>query len=286
MISNTNIIFFSDKVFTKIYNTELIQRLNLKSLKNKDIDTALSLTIDELLESGYLMDTDSGIIITTSSHDMDDADKLVTDLEDVAKEELEDVNPDITIQGEAVGAKRVEEARILGVTPGKLNLVEKLMESAGVSGNSISGNSISGNSLSDNSISGNIIMSEWLNRSVKDILAETNRYREQNREEEQSNKLEQKEEMKQNRETEQNMETEQNTETEQISGNELQNQENNSNKEQNANSEKNKNAVSDNQTDTTVSDNQNGNQKQSNDNKKTEPYNSNSDKSNTGKGNK
>lgn len=244
--------------------TTLIQAIDLKNLKHKDINTAISMTIDELLNSGYLMEANSGIIITTSSHNMEKANDLVNSLEDTAKVELETKNPNIIIMGEAVGAERVAEARELGVTPGKLNLVEKLMESAGISNNSLSDNSISDNAISGNYLSeNNVYMTEWLHRSVKDILAETNRYREQNREEEknktndsikeknqnreaeqngeveQNGETEQNQQMEQNsdnelnQETEQNQEREQNIEHEQNSDNEIKNQENNSNKEKN-----------------------------------------------------
>jgi len=142
--------------------TQIIKEINLENLKNKTIKDAISLTVETLSNEGYFDSGEGNIVIATSSKSKNNELKLVKDLELAAAVGLEEDQDDIEITVEAVGATRVEEARALGVTPGKLNLVEKLIESA--------------NGSED------IVLSEWLSKPVKEIMTQTNRYRELNRE--------------------------------------------------------------------------------------------------------
>ena len=138
---------------------------------SKNIEDAISLTVDEISNAGYLDSDTGGIVITTSSDDMNEAKELAQTLEKVVNKSVEKNNHQAVITSEAVETERVAEARKLGVTPGKLNLVEKMIES------------------SDNSEDLN--KEEWLHKSVKDIMAKTNEYKEQNREQEQNQNQEQ-----------------------------------------------------------------------------------------------
>lgn len=63
---------------------------------------------------------------------------------------------EIAVEAISVGLERVDQAKNLGVTPGKLNLVEKLQEAA-----------------QDTKV---IEIEEWLNRPVKDIMKATKEY--------------------------------------------------------------------------------------------------------------
>ena len=184
--------------------TKMLQVIDLDDLKNKTIEDAILITVREISDAGYLDSGASGVVITTSSDDMVRADELAQTLEKVVNKEVKENNSEAVVTAEAVGADRVAEAQELGVTPGKLNLVEKMMDCVGNAEN--------------------INKEEWLNRSVKDIMAKTNEYKEQNRE------LEQNQELEQNRELEQN------------AGEEPKNQEQNNNKEKTSESNINKNA--------------------------------------------
>lgn len=100
-------------------------------LKNMTIQNGMKETLDQLIADGYLKDDpDSGVVITTSNDNMKEAEQLATELKQEVKTYL-DTQDGIAaeVDSEAVGPDRVEEARGLGVTPGKLNLVEKLQES-------------------------------------------------------------------------------------------------------------------------------------------------------------
>lgn len=148
--------------------TALLEKISTDELKFKNIDKAITMTVEALSSEGYLKDN-ATIVITTSTatNNMFKADNLATEIEDAAISEVETndttEDDDTVVTAEAIGAERVEEARKLEVTPGKLNLVEKLIEAAGDGAE--------------------INRDEWLyERSVQDILKETNRYRELNRE--------------------------------------------------------------------------------------------------------
>lgn len=125
--------------------------LSQLEVKHMTVEKGVKKTLDLLIEEGYLTDDEnSGVVITTSNSDMDEAEKLAEELKEKIQGYLDD-KADIhaTIEAEAVGKARVQEAKALGVTPGKLNLVEKLKASA------------EGQSEID--------MDEWLTKSVKDI---------------------------------------------------------------------------------------------------------------------
>ena len=154
-------IEFSVNIFDRVIKvtgvnddgTEIINEISIDNLKNKNIADAVNLIVDEISKEGYLESDDAGIVISTSSEDMDKADELAQKLENSVAEACEENNAEVTVTAEAVGKKRVDEARELGVTPGKLNLVEKLKES----------------SEDPDSID----MNEWLNKPVKEIMAQT-----------------------------------------------------------------------------------------------------------------
>ncbi|MEA5093902.1 MAG: anti-sigma factor domain-containing protein [Sedimentibacter saalensis] len=122
-------------------------------VKNVNISKAVKVTIDKLREGGYITDDeDAGIVITISGKNDEKAEELAEKLEEETKEYVEEIGETAEVEVEAVGKERVEEARSLGVTPGKLNLVQKLVKSTeGVEG------------------AEEIDMEEWLDKSVKEI---------------------------------------------------------------------------------------------------------------------
>lgn len=187
--------------------TDIIESIKLDNLKNKTIEDAISLTVDKISDAGYLDSDAAGIVITTSSDNMTKAGELAQTLEKVANKGVDKNNHEAVVNAEAVGAKRVAEAQKLGVTPGKLNLVEKMITYA------------------DNAE--NINKEEWLHKSVKDIMAETNKYKEQDQTKKQTQTKEQTQGQEQNQEQEQNQIKEQNA------GEEPKNQEQNTNEEKN-----------------------------------------------------
>lgn len=140
----------------------LLKEIKVDNLGNKHIDDALAITMEQLTKDGYFDgDKDSGVIISTSAKDLKKAAKLAAKLEESVKEDLaEDDSKDndsVAVEAISVGKERVEKARALGVTPGKLNLVEKLKASAPNS---------------------DIKLEDWLDKPVKEIMKETNKNKE------------------------------------------------------------------------------------------------------------
>lgn len=145
-------------------NDDGAEIINNLDLENKTIDEAIEDTITEINEQGYFgEDETGGVVIATSNDDTDKATELAKDLEETAQEVI--TEDDITAEVEvlSVGRERVLEAKKLGVTPGKLNLVEKLQKSA--------------------ANAEDISIEEWLNKPVKEIMKATkaNKVQEKNK---------------------------------------------------------------------------------------------------------
>ena len=139
--------------------TEIVEEIELSNLGNKTIEEALALTVQRIAEKGYLDSGDGGIVIATNAKDLKKAEAMAQRLQETAQGVVDSNEKAAEVSAQAVGAERVAEARELGVTPGKLNLVEKMMAQ----------------SLD----SGSINREEWLNKSVKDIMAQTKQFREE-----------------------------------------------------------------------------------------------------------
>ncbi len=98
---------------------------------------------------------DGGIVIIVSSRNSKLSDRFVIEIRESVEGFVSDT---VEVEVSSVGLERVKEARALGVTPGKLNLVEKLKASA--------------------SDPDSIAIEEWLNKPVKDIMKEIKKNRE------------------------------------------------------------------------------------------------------------
>ncbi len=132
----------------------ILDDIGLVRLKNKAIDRAVRETINAIAKQGYFPeDTEGGVIIAVSDKQAEKAEKLSEKLKEAVNQAAEEEKLVVVVESIAVGEARVQEARDLGVTPGKLNLVEKLKESA------------------ENA--DDIDIEEWLKKSVKDIMKET-----------------------------------------------------------------------------------------------------------------
>lgn len=120
-------------------------------LNNKTIDEAIQDTVGQIDKAGYFTTEDpGGIVIATSSENEQDSQELAADLQSTAEQAVEDTTTPVEVEAVSVGYERVQEARALGTTPGKLNLVEKLQASM------------------DNPDSFNV--QDWLKKPVKEIM--------------------------------------------------------------------------------------------------------------------
>jgi len=135
---------------------EILNELELDKLENQNIEDAVAETVNQISEDGYFdnsidNDINGGIIIATSGEDQERSDELAEKLQESLETEIEEIGEDIQLETISVGFERVQKAKELGVTPGKLNLVEKLQNSS--------------------STPEDIILEEWLNKPVKEIMS-------------------------------------------------------------------------------------------------------------------
>ncbi len=137
--------------------SEMLDKINLRRLRNKPIDEAVAITVEEIAEAGYIDDEEAGIIISTSARNQRRAEKLAERLEEKANEACRLRGRGKLASAEAFGRELVGEARERGVTPGKLRLVQILRN------------------LSDDP---DFNIDEWLDKPVGEILAEIRKYRE------------------------------------------------------------------------------------------------------------
>ena len=136
---------------------EILQELTLDKLTNRSITTAITKTVEQISAAGYFEnEVDDGIVIATSSENLNKADHLAQELQEAVIEEVSQTGSEVVVETFSVGLERVEEAKELGVTPGKLNLVEKLQEAA---------------------VDTDIKVEEWVNKPVKEIIKATNEYK-------------------------------------------------------------------------------------------------------------
>lgn len=135
---------------------KILQAENLANLNHLNIDEALKLTLDELSQNGYLdEDTKNGVVIATSSKENETAEALAVHLGEVVTTQCTEHNQAVSVETRTVEQAQRNEANTLGVTSGKLRLVQELQEEY----------------PKDLTFSAD----EWLAKSVKEILAELER---------------------------------------------------------------------------------------------------------------
>lgn len=120
-------------------------------LTNKPIEDAVKETVDKISKNGYFEGDDpGGIVISTSSPNDTNSQQLAKNLQTTAKMETKGTPAPVKVEAVSVGLARVQEARTLGTTPGRLNLVQKLQESS--------------------ETPDDVKVEDWLHKPVKDIM--------------------------------------------------------------------------------------------------------------------
>ncbi len=138
---------------------EILKEIDLKDQKNKSIEDAINEVLNEVIEKGYLTKEDGGVIVVTSSKSQEKSNELTSKLKSSVEEKVKKdaENSNVEVEAISVGEDRVLAARELGVTPGKLNLVQKLQERVGNPDD--------------------IKIEEWLHKPVKEIMKATKEYK-------------------------------------------------------------------------------------------------------------
>jgi hypothetical protein len=155
---------FNEVVSAEAYNEDGKKVLEGTNLIKTDVDKAVSTIITNAIEDGYVKeDGTSGIEIATASDKDKVADKLEETVKEVVNKTLEDNEVDATVEAEKVALQRRDEARKLGITPGKLNLIQKLQE-----------------------LDPSIKVEDYKSSSVKEIMKKTNELRKANKQNEEN----------------------------------------------------------------------------------------------------
>lgn len=155
---------FNEVVSAEAYNEDGEKVLEGTNLIKTDVDKAVSTIITNAINDGYVKeDGTSGIEIVTASDKEKVADKLEETVKEVVNKTLEDNEVDATVEAERVALQRRDEARKLGITPGKLNLIQKLQE-----------------------LDPAIKVEDYKSSSVKEIMKKTNELRKANKQNEEN----------------------------------------------------------------------------------------------------
>lgn len=118
-----------DKVIdANALNEDGIKILESLDLENKDVKEAVDLLTQSAIDNGYLQENlQNEILVTVATDDADEAVKTQNELGEVVKEELKEENLDKTpVTAENINMERHKEAARLGISPGKMNLIQKL----------------------------------------------------------------------------------------------------------------------------------------------------------------
>jgi hypothetical protein len=118
---------FDTVVSVEAYNEDGKNVLEGTNLVNSKIDDAVSTVVTNAINEGYIKeDGSSAIEITTATDKEKVADELDKELKEKVDKTLENNNKEAKVETENVALARRDEARKLGITPGKLNLIQKL----------------------------------------------------------------------------------------------------------------------------------------------------------------
>ena len=118
---------FDKVVSVEAYNEDGKNILEGTNLVNANVEDAVSTVICNAISEGYIKeDGSSAIEITTATDKEKVAAELDETLKEVADETLSDNNKEAKVETENVALARRDEARKLGITPGKLNIIQKL----------------------------------------------------------------------------------------------------------------------------------------------------------------
>ena len=120
---------FDTVVAVEAYNEDGKNVLEGTNLVNSKIDDAVSTVVTNAINEGYIKeDGSSAIEITTATDKEKVAEELDKELKEKVDKTLENNNKEAKVETENVALARRDEARKLGITPGKFNLIQKLQE--------------------------------------------------------------------------------------------------------------------------------------------------------------
>lgn len=121
-------------IYNRILKVEALNNdgqkvLEGSSYKNIKLEHGIEKILDNAVEKGYLKgDTDNAVMFTVSSKDDEKSLKIGEGIRKAAVEELESANIESNILVDNSTLDKHDNAKKLGISPGKLSLIEKLIE--------------------------------------------------------------------------------------------------------------------------------------------------------------
>lgn len=118
---------FDIVVSAEAYNEDGEKVLENLDVKGDSVEDAVNEIVDSAITDGYVEEDGTSVIsITTETDDGELAEELKEAAEEGIENALEENETEAEIEKDNVALERREEARELGITPGKLNLIQKL----------------------------------------------------------------------------------------------------------------------------------------------------------------
>ncbi|MCX7922880.1 MAG: anti-sigma factor domain-containing protein [Clostridia bacterium] len=103
--------------------------LNAGSYKNKGIEDGIETLLEAAAKNGYIKsDSENAVVFTVVSSDDEKAEKIQNEIKTTAGEELKQNKDNANIVIERATIERHREAKKIGLSPGKLALIEKAVE--------------------------------------------------------------------------------------------------------------------------------------------------------------
>lgn len=113
----------------KAFNSDGEKLLRTKGYFHMKLDEGVGEILDSALDSGYLRTAENNaVMLTVSSKDEKKSDKIEQNVEKAAESRLEKSDVESEVVTQKVDTKKLDEARKLGISPGKLTLIDKLQE--------------------------------------------------------------------------------------------------------------------------------------------------------------
>lgn len=118
---------FNKVVSASAYNEDGQTILEGQDVINEDVKDAVNTLVKSAAEEGFIADDGSTVIaVTSETDDEDTAEEIEAEAQEGANEAIEESGDAAEVIKENVALARRDEARQLGITPGKLNLIQKL----------------------------------------------------------------------------------------------------------------------------------------------------------------
>ena len=118
---------FDKVVEVEAYNEDGEKILEGVDVLGSNVSDAVNTLVSSAADNGYIAEDGSTVVSVTSETDnTNTATELETEAENGANKALEESEKEAVINKDNVALARRDEARALGITPGKLNLINKL----------------------------------------------------------------------------------------------------------------------------------------------------------------